>query len=159
MWLYIGVLQGQVFTWMWLYVRVSIHLKKDYMTRQCILQWWAVEQHIQNCEHQYSNGGQLIPKIFLKLLRDPLHHWKQCIAKGCISMYWRECGWYDWTWFNNVKLLSSICKTVNISVAVVDSSPPRFFLNFWGILCILENSALQKVAYLCIDVSMDDMTG
>ena len=42
---------------------------------------------------------------------------------------------------------------------MVDSSPPGFFLNFWGILYIFENSALQKVAYLYIDVSVDDMTG
>ena len=42
---------------------------------------------------------------------------------------------------------------------MLDSSPLRFFLNFWGILYILENSALQKVAYLCIDVNMDYMIG
>ena len=45
-----------------------------------------------------------------------------------------------------------------LSVAMMDSSPPKFCLHFWGILCILENSALQNVAYLFIHVSMDDMT-
>ena len=57
-----------------------------------------------------------------------------------------------------MKLLSSTCSTTNISVAIVDSLPPKFCLNFWGILYILENSALQKVAYLCIHVNVDDMT-
>ena len=66
---------------------------------------------------------------------------------------------YLWSGFHNAKLLSSTCKIANISVAMVDSSPPKFCLNFWGILYILEYSALQKVAYLCIHVSVDDMTG
>ena len=38
-----------------------------------VQQCQAVEQHMQNCEHPCSNGGQLTPKILLKLLRDPLH--------------------------------------------------------------------------------------
>ena len=58
-------------------------------------QCWAVEHHMQNCEHQCSNGEQLTPKILLTLLRGPLHPWKQCIAKGCISVYSREHGCYD----------------------------------------------------------------
>ena len=36
MWLYIGVLQGQVFMWKWLYVRVNIHVNVDDMTGQCV---------------------------------------------------------------------------------------------------------------------------
>ena len=60
-----------------------------------VQQCWAVEQHMQNCKHQCSNGGQLTPKILLKLLKDPLHSWKQCIAKGCISVYSHEREWYD----------------------------------------------------------------
>ena len=96
--------------------------------------------------------------MYHKLFKDALHPWKRCIAKGCIFVYWRACRWYDWTGFNSAKLLSSTCSIVNISVAMVDSSLPKFCLNFWGILYILENSALQKVAYLCIHVSMDDMT-
>ena len=66
---------------------------------------------------------------------------------------------YLWLGFNSAELLSSTCRTVNISVAMVDSLPPKFCLNFWGILYILENSVLQKVAYLCIHVSVDDVTG
>ena len=45
------------------------------------------------------------------------------------------------------------------SVAMMDSLPPKICLHFWRVLCILENSALQNVAYLFIHVSMDDMTG
>ena len=45
------------------------------------------------------------------------------------------------------------------SVAMMDSLPPNICLHFWRVLCILENSALQNVAYLFIHVSMDDMTG
>ena len=44
-------------------------------------------------------------------------------------------------------------------VVMMESSTPKFCLHFWRILCILENSALQNVAYLFIHVSMDDMTG
>ena len=33
------------------------------------------------------------------------------------------------------------------------------FINFSRMLCILENGALQKDAYLCIDVRVGDMTG
>ena len=65
---------------------------------------------------------------------------------------------YLWSGFNSAELLSIICRTANISVAMVDRSLPKFCLHFWGILCIIENSALQKVAYLCIHASMDDMT-
>ena len=65
---------------------------------------------------------------------------------------------YLWSGFNSAELLSITCRTTNISVAMVDSSPPKFCLHFWGILYIIENSALQKVAYLCIHVSIDDMT-
>ena len=63
-----------------------------------------------------------------------------------------------WSGFNSAKLLSITCRIANISVAMVDRSPPKFCLHFWGILRIIENSALQKVAYLCIHASMDDMT-
>ena len=45
------------------------------------------------------------------------------------------------------------------SVAMMDSLPQKICLHFRGVLCILENSALQNVAYLFIHVSMDDMTG
>ena len=65
---------------------------------------------------------------------------------------------YLWSGFNSAELLSIISRTANISVAMMDSSPPKFCLHFWGILFILENSALQKFAYLCFHVSMDDMT-
>ena len=90
--------------------------------------------------------------------RDVLPPQKRCIANGCTSMYSHEWDGYLWSGFDNAKLLSSTCRTTNISVAMVDNSPPKFCLNFWRILYILENSALQKVAYLCIHVSMDDMT-
>ena len=65
---------------------------------------------------------------------------------------------YLWSRFNSAELLNITCRTANISVAMVDKSPPKFCLHFWGILRIIENSALQKVAYLCIHASMDDMT-
>ena len=41
----------------------------------------------------------------------------------------------------------------------MDSLPQKICLHFRGVLYILENSALQNVAYLFIHVSMDDMTG
>ena len=65
---------------------------------------------------------------------------------------------YLWSGFNGAELLIITFITMTISVATVDSSPPKFCLHFQGILCILENSALQKFAYLCFHVSMDDMT-
>ena len=65
---------------------------------------------------------------------------------------------YLWSGFNNVELLSITCRTVNIIVAMVDKSPLKFCLHFWGILRIIKNNALQNFAYLCIHVSMDDMT-
>ena len=83
--------------------------------------------------------------MYHKLFKDAL-----CIHVSVDGYLWSGC--------NSAELLSSICRTANISVAMVDSTPLSTCLNFWGILCILENSALQKVAYLCIHVSMDDMT-
>ena len=72
--------------------------------------------------------------MYHKLFRDALHPWKRCIAKGCIAVYWRACRWYDWIGFNSAKLLSS---TTNISVARVDSSPPKLMHKiFWDALCI-----------------------
>ena len=65
---------------------------------------------------------------------------------------------YLWSGINSAELLSITCRTANINIAMVDNLPPKFCLHFWGVLCILENSALQKVAYLCIHVSMDVMT-
>ena len=65
---------------------------------------------------------------------------------------------YLWSGINSAELLSITCRTANINIAMVDNSPPKFCLHFWGVLCILKNSALQKVAYLCIHVSMDAMT-
>ena len=35
----------------------------------------------------------------------------------------------------------------------------KCFINFSRMLCILENGALQKDAYLCIDVRVGDMAG
>ena len=66
--------------------------------------------------------------MYHKLFRDALHPWKQCIAKGCISVYWRAGGRHDWTGFNSAKLLSS---TANISVAIVDSSPLKLMHKLW----------------------------
>ena len=37
--------------------------------------------------------------MYHKLFRDALHPWNRCITKGCISVYWRACRWYDWTGF------------------------------------------------------------
>ena len=151
--------------------------------------------------------------MYHKLFRDALHPRKMCIAKGCISMYWRACRWYDSTGFNSAKLLSSICNTANMTwlysgtcwcmwfaeaavwygyslcyssglvmstvkevvylftwrlfsipmlhLTWLDETVPSYFkciINFSGMLCILENGALQKDAYLCIDMCVDDMT-
>nr|POF02332.1 hypothetical protein CFP56_31227 [Quercus suber] len=52
----------------------------------------VVEQHMQHCEHQCSNGGQLTPKIIMNQFRDALPPRKWCIAKGCTSVYSREWG-------------------------------------------------------------------
>ena len=35
----------------------------------------------------------------------------------------------------------------------------KCIINFSEMLCILENGALQKEAYLCIDVHVGDVTG
>ncbi|KAK7823727.1 b3 domain-containing transcription factor vrn1, partial [Quercus suber] len=53
----------------------------------------AIEQHMQHCEYQCSNGGQLTPKIIMNQFRDALPPTKRCIGKGCTSMYSRERGW------------------------------------------------------------------
>ena len=75
--------------------------------------------------------------MYHKLFRDALHPWKWCIAKGCISVYWRACRWYYWTGLNSAKLLSSTCSTANISVAMVDSSLLKLMYKlFRDALCI-----------------------
>ena len=95
--------------------------------------------------------------MYYKFFRDALHPWKRFIAKGCISVYWRACRWYDWTGFNSAKLLSSTCSTANISVAMVDDSPPKLMHKLWrdaqcfhvsvdGYLWLRFNNA--KVSYL-----------
>ena len=75
--LYIGVLQGQVFTWMWPYVRVSIHVNKDDMTWQCIVQW-GVEKHMQNCEHDLAVRWRLLGLLY----------WIFDAANFCWVLYW-----------------------------------------------------------------------
>ena len=69
--------------------------------------------------------------MYHTLFRDALHPWKWCIANGCISMYWCAFRWYDWTGFNSAKPLSSTCSTANISIAMVDSSPPKLMHKLW----------------------------
>ena len=102
-----------------------------------------------------SSPLKLMHKIFKDAL--PLENGAlQRVAHLCIHV---SVDGYLWSGFNNAELLSVTCRTVNISVAMVDSSSPKFCLNFWGILCILGNNALQKVTYLCIHVSVDDMAG
>ena len=79
----------------------------------------------------------------------------QRVAHLCIHM---NGDGYLWWGFNSAELLRVTCRTTYINVAMMDSSPPKFCLHFWGTLCIIENSASQKVAYLCIHENMDDMT-
>ena len=50
----------------------------------------------------------------------------------CIPVYWHECGWYNLTRFNSAELLSSTCRATNISVAMMDSTSPKFCINFQG---------------------------
>ena len=59
---------------------------------------------------------------------------------------------FTWRLFSILMLhLTWLDETVPSSVKCI--------INFSGMLCILENGALQKDAYLCIDVCVGDMTG
>ena len=92
----------------------------------------------------------------------------------CWCMWLAKGVWYDYSWCYNIELVMCTTKKVmylftwrlfNIPVFYLTwldetvLSYVKFFINFSGILCILENSALWKVAYLCIDVSVNDMIG
>ena len=69
-----------------------------------------------------------------------------CTAKEVVCLF-------TWRLFNipMLHLLNWLEETVPSCI--------KCFINFSRMLCILENGALQKDAYLCIDVRVGDMTG
>ena len=80
----------------------------------------------------------------------------QNIAKWCISVYWHVCRWYDCTGFT-----WKLFPTPMLHLTWLDETMPscvKCIIHFSRMLCILENSALHKGAYLCIDVHLGDMT-
>ena len=95
--------------------------------------------------------------MYHTLFRDALHPWKRCIAKWCISVYWRACRWYDWIGFTWRLLSTPVLHLTWLNETM--SSCVKCIIHFSGMLCILENGALQKDAYLCIDMRLGDMTG
>ena len=66
---------------------------------------------------------------------------------------------YVWSGFNSFEMFSITCRTTSIKCSNDGQLTPKNLLTLLKGLCILENSALQNVAYLFIHVSMDDMTG
>ena len=93
------------------------------------------------------------PKLMRKLWRDALcfhvsvdeYFWLGFNSAEVAYLFtWRQFSIpvFHLTWFN---------ETVPSCVKCI--------INFSGMLCILENGALQKDAYLCIDVCVGDMTG
>ena len=94
--------------------------------------------------------------MYHKLFRDALHPWKRCIAKGCISVYWHACRWYDWTGFTWRPFSTLVLHLTWLDETVL--SCVKCIIHFSRMLCILENGALHKDAYLCIDMRLGDMT-
>ena len=80
----------------------------------------------------------------------------QRVAHMCIQV---SGDGYVWSGFNSFEMLSITCRTTSIKCSNDGQLTPKICLHFRGVFCILENSALQNVAYLFIHVSMDDMTG
>ena len=93
----------------------------------------------------------------------------------CWCMWFAEVAiWYDYSLCYSSRLVMCTAKEVLylftwrlFSIPVLhltwlDETVPscvKCIINFLGMLCILENGALQKDAYLCIDVRVGDMTG
>ena len=87
---------------------------------------------------------------------------KLCTNVLIILIWWKfqNC-WMNkivktqWKIKEHTKSLSSTCSIVNIIVVMVDSSPPKLMLKLSMDALHPENGALQRVAYLCIHVSVD----
>ena len=93
----------------------------------------------------------------------------------CWCMWFAETAvWYGYNLCYNNGLVMCIVKEVvylftwrlfsipMLHLTRLDETMPscvKCIINFSGMLCILENSALQNDAYLCIDVCVGDMTG
>ena len=64
-------------------------------------------------------------------------------------MYWRASRWYDWTRFTWKLFSIPVIHLTWLDETVLNCV--KCIINFSAMLCILENGALQKKAYLCID--------
>ena len=68
------------------------------------------------------------------------------LQKWCIFVYWRACRWYDWTGFTWRLFSIPVLHLTWLNETV--PSCVKCIINFSGMLCILENDALQKDAYM-----------
>ena len=131
-------MQGQVFTWMWMIWLDSVWNSAKLLSSTC---------GIANLT--WLNSGIC---------------WRMWLAEGV---------WYDYNWcYSSGPVMCTAKKVVYLlmwrlfsipmlHLTWLDKTVPSYvkcIINFSRILCILENSALQKDAYLCIDMSVDDIT-
>ena len=118
-------------------------------------------------------GSILFSKVLRSICKTTNMTW--LYSGACWCMWFTEAAiWYDYSLCYNNGLVMCTVKEVAylftwrlFSILVLhltwlDETVPscvKCIINFSGMLCILENSALQKDAYLCIDVRVGDMTG
>ena len=136
--LYIGVLQGQVFTWMWLYVRVSIQwIKMIWLNSVLFNEVLSSTCKIANMTWVYSGI-----------------YWCMWFAEATI--------WYGYSLCYNSRLVMCTAKKVVylftwrlfsiliLHLTWLDETVPssvKCIINYSGMLCILESGALQNDAY------------
>ena len=147
MWLYIGVLQGQLFKWMWLYVFTwikitwldSVFFSGELLSSTC-----------KNANMTWLNSGVCWCMWFAKAA--VWYGYSLCYNSGLVMYTTKEVAYlFTWRLFSILVLhLTWLNETVPSRVKCI--------INFSRMLCILENSALQKDAYLCINVRVGDMT-
>ena len=118
-------------------------------------------------------GSILFSKVLRSICKTTNMTW--LYSGACRCMWFTEVAiWYDYSLCYSNGLVMCIVKEVAylftwrlFSILVLhltwlDETVPscvKCIIKFSGMLCILQNGALQKDAYLCIDERVGDMTG
>ena len=133
MWLY-------VFTWIKMIWLDNIFFSGELLSSTC-----------KNANMTWLNSGVCWCMWFAKAA--VWYGYSLCYSSGLVMCTTKEVVYlFTWRLFITLVLhLTWLDKTV--------SSYVKCIINVSGMLCILENGALQKDAYLCIDVRVGDMTG
>ena len=136
----IGVLQGQVFTWIKMIWLDSVFCSSELLSSTC-----------KTANMTWLNSGVCWCIWFTKAA--VWYGYSLCYNSKLVVCTTKEVAYlFTWRLFSILMLhLTWLEETVTSFVKCI--------INFLGMLCILENDALQKDAYLCIDMHVGDISG